>query len=373
MTAARRGKPRDERIRGEISVGRIAALAGVSAPTVSKVLHGRPGVSSSTRRRIEELIREHGYQRPDTATPVPIVEIVFQALDSLWALEIIRGVERAVRPQGCAVAVTEMHGRLTPAAGWAQQVFARRPMGVITVSARLTAAQRAQLASRAIPVVALDPTGEPIHHTPSVGATNWNGGLSAARHLLELGHRRIAMSNGPGDFLCCRARLDGYRAALDAAGVPADPALVRVGPLYLDGGLAAGRELLALPDPPTAIFAANDLQALGVYAAAREAGLRIPADLSVVGFDDLAFTQWSDPPLTTIRQPLLQMGAAAADLILALAAGRAPEHDRTELATTLVVRGSTAPPGRPAGRSRRARARALTVSPAGPDHDGVQA
>lgn len=365
MAAAGRGKPSGERLRGEISVGRIAALAGVSAPTVSKVIHGRPGVSSSTRRRIEELIREHGYQQPDTAPPVPIVEIVFQALDSLWALEIIRGVEQAVRPQGCAVAVTEMEGRLTPDAAWAQQVFARRPMGVITVSATLTAGQRGQLRSRAIPVVALDPTGEPMHQTPSVGAMNWNGGLAAARHLLELSHRRIAMINGPEDFLCCRARLDGYRAALDAAAVPRDPTLMRVGPLYVAGGLAAARELLALPDPPTAIFAANDLQALGVYEAAREAGQRIPADLSVVGFDDLAFTQWSNPPLTTVRQPLLQMGAAAADLVMTLAVGRTPEHDRIELATTLVVRGSTAPPGRSAGRTRSSRTRARAAPQAG--------
>jgi DNA-binding LacI/PurR family transcriptional regulator len=368
MTAAGRGKPKVERVRGEISVGRIAALAGVSAPTVSKVIHGRPGVSSSTRRRIEKLIQEHGYRRPDNPAPTAVVEMVFQALDSLWALEIIRGVEQVVRPHGCAVAVTEMQGRLIPDTAWAQQVFARRPMGVIAVSARLTAAQRTQLASRGIPVVTLDPTGEPLHQTPSVGAMNWNGGLSAARHLLELGHRRIAMINGPDDFLCCRARLDGYRAALDAAGVPADPALVRIGSLYVEGGLAAAQELLSLPDPPTAVFAANDLQALGVYAAARQAGLRIPNDLSVVGFDDLAFTQWSDPPLTTVRQPLLQMGAAAADVILALSAGRTPDHDRIELATTLTIRGSTARPRRTTGRKRTSRPRAPKASPATPDH-----
>jgi DNA-binding LacI/PurR family transcriptional regulator len=213
---------------------------------------------------------------------------------------------------------------------------------VIVVSARLSVEQHAQLRSRAIPLVVLDPSGEPAHGTPSVGATNWNGGLIAARHLLELGHRRIAMVNGPDEYLCCRARLDGYRAGLDAAGVPADPSLVRVAPLYVEGGRDAARELFG--ERPTAIFAANDLQALGVYEAAREAGLRIPEDLSVVGFDDLAFTQWSQPPLTTVRQPLLRMGAAAADLVMDLAAGRTPEQERIELATTLVVRRSTAPP-----------------------------
>jgi DNA-binding LacI/PurR family transcriptional regulator len=342
VTAADRGDAEDDGLRAEISVARIAELAGVSAPTVSKVLHGRPGVSARTRQRIEEIIREQGYRRSEKVESVPIVEVLFQALDSLWALEIIRGVEEAVRSHGLAVAVTEMRGRLTPDSSWAQEVFARRPVGVIAVSARLDAEQQAQLGSRAIPLVALDPTGEPAHGMPSVGATNWNGGLIAARHLLELGHRRIAMVNGPDEYLCCRARLDGYRAALDAAGVAADPGLVRVAPLYVEGGRDAARELLA--ERPTAIFAANDLQALGVYEAAREAGLRIPEELSVVGFDDLAFTQWSQPPLTTVRQPLMRMGAAAADLVLDLAAGRTPEQDRIELATTLVVRRSTAPP-----------------------------
>ncbi|GAB3986781.1 hypothetical protein GCM10027615_79810 [Plantactinospora veratri] len=131
---------------------------------------------------------------------------------------------------------------------------------------------------------------------------------------------------------------------MDAAGVPVDPDLVRISTLYVEGGLADGRELLALPDPPTAIFTANDLQALGVYEAARRAGVRIPDELSVVGFDDLSFTRWSGPPMTTIRQPLEQMGVTAARMIIDLAAGHSLDQHRVELATELVVRESTAPP-----------------------------
>ncbi|NNN30789.1 LacI family DNA-binding transcriptional regulator [Streptomyces sp. S3(2020)] len=333
-----------ERIRTEISVSRIADLAGVSASTVSKVIHGRTGVSTGTRQRIERLIREHGFQKSEKAETVPIVELVFQALDSLWALEIIRGVEEVVRPHGLAVTLTEMRGAQTPESVWAQQMLARRPFGVIAVSAELSEDQLAQLNSRAIPLVALDPTGEPSHPIPSVGATNWNGGLLATRHLLGLGHHRIAMVGGPDELLCCRARLDGYRAALDAAGVPQDADLVRVAPLHFEGGRAAAAGLLRRSDRPTAVFAANDLQALGVYGAARAAGLRVPDDLSVLGFDDLAFTQWSDPPLTTVRQPLVRMGATAAEMLLDLGSGRRLEQDRIELPTELVVRGSTAPP-----------------------------
>jgi DNA-binding LacI/PurR family transcriptional regulator len=333
------------RRRGDTTVARIARMAGVSAPTVSKVLNGRPGVSASTRTRIEELIREQGYQRDGKVESAPLVELVFPLLSTPWALEIIQGVERVLQPHGLAAAVTEMHGRHTPVKGWIEGVLARRPLAVVGVSVQLTSAQHAQLRSRGIPVVNLDPTGEPSHPTPSVGANNWNGGLLAARHLLELGHRRIAMINGsPAEFVFCRAREDGYRAALEAAGVRHDRALIRVAGLYMDGGLAQASELLGLANPPTAIFAANDLQALGVYEAARRSGIRIPEDLSVVGFDDLPFVQWLGPPLTTVRQPLMQMGATAVEMALTLANGGRPHYERIELPTTLEVRQSTAAP-----------------------------
>ncbi|MEV4326082.1 LacI family DNA-binding transcriptional regulator [Microbispora rosea] len=338
----------DQALDGEIppqrlTVAEIAHLAGVSAPTVSRVLNGHAGVALATRQRVEAVLREHGYRRRDSE-PAAIIELVFHALESLWALEIIQGVEQVAREHELAVVLTEMQGRLTPGRAWTEQVLARRPTGVVAVFSELTVQQQSQLATRSIPLVVLDPTGEPLHETPSVGATNWSGGMAATRHLLDLGHRRIAMLSGPTQWPCCRARLDGYRAAMDAAGVPVDSELVRVSTLYVEGGLRDGAELLRLPDPPTAVFCANDLQALGVYEAARRAGARIPEDLSVVGFDDLSFTQWAGPPMTTVRQPLVQMGAAAARMVLALAQGERLEQHRVELATALVVRESTAPP-----------------------------
>ncbi|WP_433499410.1 LacI family DNA-binding transcriptional regulator [Sphaerimonospora sp. CA-214678] len=328
-----------------LTIAKIANLAGVSAPTVSRVLNGQAGVALSTRQRVEDVLREYGYRRRESGSAA-ILELVFHALESLWALEIIRGVEQVARKHELAVVLTEMQGRLTPGKAWTEQVLARRPTGVIAVFSELTVQQQSQLATRSIPLVVLDPTGEPLHETPSVGATNWTGGVTATRHLLDLGHRRIAMLSGPVQWPCCRARLDGYRAAMDAAGAPVDPDLVRISTLYVEGGLRDGTDLLRLPDPPTAIFTANDLQALGVYEAARQAGLRIPEDLSVVGFDDLPFTQWAGPALTTVRQPLVQMGAAAAKMIVALANGEELEQHRVELATALTLRQSTAPPRR---------------------------
>ncbi len=151
------------------------------------------------------------------------------------------------------------------------------------------------------------------------------------------------MIAGPEDILCSRARLDGYRAAMDAAGVAVDPAYVRYGNFHVDSGIREARSLLRLPVRPTAIFAANDLQALGVYQAARERRLHIPEDLSVIGFDDLPVATWVGPPLTTIRQPLVQMAATAARMALRLARGEQLGQTRVELATELVVRESTAP------------------------------
>jgi DNA-binding LacI/PurR family transcriptional regulator len=329
------------------TIAHIAAQAGVSAPTVSKVINGRPDVSLATRLRVEAVIRERGYERSHKSVrSAPLLEVIFHELESDWALEIIKGVEQVARENNLAVVLSEMQGRRTPGRGWIEGVLARRPGGVIAVLSDLSDVQRGLLASRNIPLVAVDPTGEPLHDTPSIGATNWSGGLTATRHLLGLGHRRIGVIAGPENVLCSRARLDGFRAAMDEAEVPIDPDLIRHGNFHVQEGITEGRRLLNLADPPTAIFAGNDLQALGVYQAAREARLHIPEDLSVVGFDDLPVAKWVGPPLTTIRQPLAQMAASAAHLVLALARGEQPAQTRVELATELVIRESTAPPRR---------------------------
>ena len=339
--------PRRSGSRRATTIAHIATQAGVSAPTVSKVINGRSDVSLQTRQRVEAVIREHGYERSRRSVrSAALIEILFHEFESAWALEIIMGVEQVARENDLAVVLSEMQGRRTPGRGWIEGVLARRPAGVITVFSDLGDTFRAQLRARGIPLVVVDPTGEPLHDTPSVGATNWNGGLAATRHLLGLGHRRIGVISGPEQILCSRARLDGYRAAMDAAGVPVDPELLRWGAYHVNEGIQEGRTLLRLADPPTAIFAGNDLQAFGVYQAAREARLHIPEDLSVVGFDDLPVARWVGPPLTTIRQPLAQMAVTAARLVLALAKGEHPAQTRIELATDLVIRESTAPPGR---------------------------
>ena len=333
--------------RNGTTIAVIAREAGVSAPTVSKVINGRADVAPATRRRVEAVIRSHGYQKPVRAgRRAPLLELIFHELESEWALEIVRGVERVAGRHQLAVVLTEMQGRRRPGQGWIEGALARRPMGVIAVFSDLSETMRDQLHTRGIPFVVVDPAGEPLHDTPSIGATNWNGGLAATRHLLGLGHRRIGVIGGPSGVLCSRARVDGFRAAMDEAGVPVDPSLTSHGPFQVDEGISAGRRLLARRDRPTAIITGNDLQALGVYQAAREARLHIPEDLSVVGFDDLPIARWVSPPLTTVRQPLIEMAEAAAEIVLALARDEEPPQTRVELATELIVRESTAPPAR---------------------------
>ena len=334
--------------RNGTTIAVIAREAGVSAPTVSKVINGRADVAPATRRRIEAAIRKHGYQkRARPGRSAPLLELIFHELESEWALEIVRGVERVAGRHQLAVVLTEMQGRRRPGQGWIEGALARRPMGVIAVFSDVSETMRDQLRSRGIPFVVVDPAGEPLHDTPSIGATNWNGGLAATRHLLGLGHRRIGVIGGPAGVLCSRARVDGFRAAMDEAGVPIDPTLVSHGAFQVDEGIAAGRRLLARRDRPSAIITGNDLQALGVYQAAREARLHVPEDLSVVGFDDLPIARWVSPPLTTVRQPLIEMAEAAAEVVVALARGEEPPQTRIELATELIVRESTAPPSSP--------------------------
>ncbi len=344
MTAPTVG-PKARHPRRTTTIAQIAERTGVSVPTVSKVINGRSDVAPDTRLRVEAAIRDAGYERPPRTTRrAPLLEVIFHELESEWALEIVRGVERVAGQHNMAVVLSEMQGRRTPGRGWIEGVLERRPTGVIAVFSDLSDGLRDQLRSRRIPFVVVDPTGEPLHDTPSVGATNWNGGLTATRHLLGLGHRRIGVIGGPEWILCSRARLDGYRAAMDEAGVPIDARFVSHGQFHVGEGIEKGRALLSLPDRPTAIFAGNDLQALGVYQAARELRLHIPEDVSVVGFDDLPVAQWVGPPLTTIRQPLFDMAVAAAELVLRMADGEPPAQPRVELATELVIRESTAPP-----------------------------
>ncbi|MGW4460625.1 LacI family DNA-binding transcriptional regulator [Micromonospora sp. NBC_01796] len=328
-----------------ITITAIAQEAGVSVPTVSRVLNGRNDVAPQTRERVEELLRRHGYRRRATRprAGASLIDLVFNDLDSPWAVEIIRGVEDVAHAAGVGTVVSAIHRRSTSTRQWLQNLRTRATDGVILVTSDLAPPVHAELRRLNVPMVLVDPAGVPTLDIPTIGATNWAGGLRATEHLLSLGHRRIGFIAGPPRLLCSRARLDGYRAALEAAGIPMLDELIVPGDFYHESGYSGGTALLDLPEPPTAIFASSDQMAFGAYEAVRRRGLRVPDDVSVVGFDDLPEARWSSPPLTTVRQPLAEMGLLAARTVLRLARGEPVDTPRVELSTDLVVRDSSAP------------------------------
>jgi LacI family transcriptional regulator len=258
-------------------------------------------------------------------------------------VEIIRGVEDVAHAAGVGTVVSAIHGRAGSARQWMKNLRDRASDGVILVTSVLEPVLHEELRRLNVPIVVVDPAGSPPLEAPTVGATNWAGGMAATEHLLSLGHRRIGFIAGPPRLLCSRARLDGYRAALEGAGIPVDDTLITPGDFYHAAGSTGASTLLDLPEPPTAIFAASDQMALGAIEALRRRGLRVPEDMSVVGFDDLPEVRWLSPPLTTVRQPLTEMGMVAARTVLRLARGEELDSPRLELATELVVRASTAP------------------------------
>ncbi|GAA5193759.1 LacI family DNA-binding transcriptional regulator [Rugosimonospora acidiphila] len=320
----------------------VAAAAGVSMPTVSKVVNGRLDVSAATRARVEEAIRDLRY--------VPVsgrgrgeerfVEIVFDDLLNPYAAEIVNGAADAGATGGVTV-IPKRHTGDTPRE-WARRVSASGRDGIIIVTSVLTSEQIARFHEAGLPMVVIDTINLPSTKFTSIGSTNFTGGVAATEHLLGLGHRRIGHISGLPTLACSVARLHGYRAALERAAIPTGP--VATGSFSYDTGVREALPWLDGPDRPTAIFAGSDQIAFGVLEAARLTGLRVPQDLSVVGFDDTYAAASTAPPLTTVHQPLREMGELAVQTLLRLRAGEAIASHHVELATRLEIRASTAPP-----------------------------
>ncbi|GAA4194684.1 LacI family DNA-binding transcriptional regulator [Gryllotalpicola kribbensis] len=332
--------------RGRATLSEVATLASVSIATVSKVLNGRSGVSEETRSRVEAVLNDRNYNRRATAqSTAPLVEVLCFEIDSPFGAAAIAGIERVTREQGIGMVVNGTLDSHQPHPSWIEGVVRRQPAGVILVAAQLSEKVRTRLRSHNIPVVMIDPYGAPSTDAPSVGSADWNGGYLATSHLIELGHSRVAIITGPDDMLASTARLSGYRAALDAAGIPIRREWVKPGKFHHDDGYEQGLALLSGDDRPTAIFASSDIQALGVYDAARALGLDIPRDLSVVGYDDLAIAKWAGPAMTTVHVPLAEMAEQAMQLVTRLHDEPELAYRRVDMATTLVARDSTAAPG----------------------------
>jgi LacI family transcriptional regulator len=331
----------------QVTIKDVAAAAGVSYATVSRVLNGYDHVSPEKRARVLEAAEQLGYvanlqARSLAGGRTGVIGVLLPGLDNQYMALVAQGIDEAVSTAGYELMLHTAHRNRTDASMVLAALTRGLTDGLLLLVHLPPLEYLEKLHAQHFPYVVVDHAGFDAFSS-TVTAMNWQGGYDATRHLIELGHRRIAHVAGTPDISSAAERLAAYKQALADCGLPFDPALVQTGEFERLGGFQAAARLLALDEPPTAIFAANDLSALGVYDAARERGLRIPDDLSVIGFDDILSAAFVHPRLTTIRQPLVEIGQAAARLLLQRIEDPQRPRDTLVLPTELVIRDSCAP------------------------------
>ena len=324
-----------------VTIRDVAARAGVSVATVSKVINQRYGVAAETNARVLAVIEELGYEASLVAQSLRnhrtnVIGILVADLEP-FSTELLKGAADAIRGTGFELVVYSAGGRTSDHVGWERRYLSRLSGtlidGAVLVTPTVTNVQYDA------PIVAVDP-----HTGPSdlvtIDSDNLRGGRLATEHLLGLGHRRIAMLTGRPDLQSAQLREQGFRDAMAAAGVVVDEKLLAIGAYDPEIAVNTARELLGRPDRPTAVFAANDLSAIATIEAATQLDLRVPDDLSVVGFDNVPESALCVPPLTTVDQPIRRMGQRAVELLVGLIRGEQPESFHVTLETNLIVRQS---------------------------------
>lgn len=325
----------------------MAERAGVSVTTVSHVINQTRPVSDELRQRVLAAMRELGYQPNRLARSLrrgqthTIGMIIPDNANPFFA-EMARGVEDTSFENGYSLILCNSDGDLDKELLYTNVLIEKRVDGILFVAAGLSTDRILDLQTQKTPLVVVD-RDLPDSAVDSVLTDNAQGGRLATQHLIDLGHRRIACIAGPSDVTPSADRITGYRQAMSEGGIPIDEALIVRGDFRYDSAYQASVQLLKRNDPPTAIFACNDLMAVAVMRAALEQGWQIPGDLSVVGFDDVRLAAFANPPLTTIAQPKYEMGAVAAKMLLARMRNHERPAHRRVFETRLVVRRSTAP------------------------------
>jgi LacI family transcriptional regulator len=309
------------------TIADIAQLAGVSKATVSRVLNHKPDVDPSTRERILRIMEDVGFVPSITASGLAggrsrLIGLLVPSFT--WPLipDIVRGVAEVAGNTIYEIVLYSLNDKTREdhKGDVIDHILSTNLIaGLLAILPGQSSRYIVRLHQLGFPVVMIDDQALPPA-MPWVGADNFTGAYDAVRHLLHLGHRRIAHIQGPLRFLCSRERYRGYCQALQEVGIPVDPALVIEGDFEIAGGESAAYTLLTLPPAqrPTAIFAGSDQMAFGTLAAAIELGLRVPDDLALVGFDDIYSSAHIQPPLTTVKQPFCEMGQRAAALLLSL-------------------------------------------------------
>ncbi len=330
--------------RTRVTINDVARTAGVSVATVSKVINGRYGVAVATSAKVQEVIDDLGYEsslvaRSLRSARTNVIGVLVSEFEP-FSTELLKGISGAMAGTGYELLAYSGGGRAGGAVGWERRYLSR--LSGTLIDGAILVTPTVVDADSQIPVVAVDPHTGPSG-LPTVDSDNMRGAVLATEHLLALGHRRIGFLGGRPDLESARLREEGYRLALREAGITPDPALMRVGGYKQETADQPVHDLLTMPDRPTAVFAANDLSAIGTMAVARSLGLSVPDDLSVIGFDNVPESVMTTPPLTTINQPIRRMGAEAIELLIGLMDGTAGPSTHVTLPTDLVERGTCRP------------------------------
>jgi LacI family transcriptional regulator len=339
----------DPPFRGRATIRDIADLAGVSIATVSRVLNDRPDVSPETRETVLQVVREHGFStnrgaRGLSSGRTGMIGLTLPLVADAYFGPILSGAAEALYERDLRIVLAATLHEHDREVSLVERLMRGTTDGAILMLPEESEAELLSLQQQGFPFVVVDPREPPPDGIPCVAAMHAAGAKQATEHLLSLGHRRIGAIAGSPGWYATEERLAGFRAALAGAGILLDPELVVHSDWRLPWGTAAAHRLLELADPPTAIFGFNDNVAIGALHAAHERGLRVPDDLSVVGFDDTHQSVIVTPRLTSVAQPLAELGRMGVSLLVRLLEGQRLDALRIELATRLVVRDSTAPP-----------------------------
>lgn len=332
----------------EVTIVDVAKEAGVSYSTVSRVVNNKTYVKPETRARVVKAMTRLGYQANLQARSLAggssnVIGLLVTELTTQYMGEIVSGIEEVLTSNQYELMLYTTHRKKARESAFVNMMARGLADGLLIVLPRDPEAYLLSLRERNFPYVLIDQFG--IDDTDlSVTATNREGGYEATNHLISLGHRRIGMITGWMDMISSVHRLEGYRSALGDHRIAYDEQLIYTGDFTHTSGYVGANTLLDLADPPTAIFASNDMGALGVMDAVRDRGMRVATDISIVGFDDVPIAAALTPPLTTVRQPLSEMGLRATQMLVDLIQEPEKPQRGTVLPTTLIIRGSTAPP-----------------------------
>jgi DNA-binding LacI/PurR family transcriptional regulator len=329
------------------SIKDIARLANVSHSTVSRALRHNPMINVETAERIRRIAQDAGY-RPSAAARSLVtnrtatIGVVVTNIGDPFAAEVVKGIEDAANEHEYSVLLANSNAEPPRELHAVRSFEERRVDGIIVTSSRVGALYAAALSETRIPIVLLN-NQHPSEFLFSVLIDNAAASREAVRYLLGLGHVRIAYIGDRQGYQSDADRLLGYRSALEQAGVASRPEYIVRGDGKPEGGALAAAALIDLPEPPTAVFCYNDMTALGALGVLRARGWRVPGDISLVGFDDLFVASYTDPPLTTIRQPMIDMGRKAVETLMLLIGG-SRDAASTVVPGELIVRKSAAPP-----------------------------